>query len=60
MTRSAYARAILGGTTLGEHVVGKVETAPVGKQRGRTGIAVMLRPDQPHRRVLRAVPTDGG
>lgn len=68
MTRSAYARAVLGGTGLGEHFVGKVETATPGKARNvamdshparsRSGIAVVIRPEQPRRRALRAVPPE--
>lgn len=65
MTRSAYARAILGGTSLGDHFVGKVETATPGKGQnmpmvntsaGGSGIAVIIRPEQPRRRALRSVP----
>lgn len=54
MSRAAYARAILGGTSLGQHVVGKVERSGDGRQRG--GVAAVIRPAKPSRPV-RAVPT---
>lgn len=42
LRRSEYVRRVLGGTSLGRHVVGKVERSGDGRQRG--GVVAEIRP----------------
>jgi hypothetical protein len=49
LRRSEYVRRVLGGTSLGDHKVGKVERTGDGRQRG--GVGAVIRPTAPAKLV---------